>query len=120
MTLVGLTALVGRDQYKVLNPGLERVLGDIGGAEDIVANALEAVGLDHRHMLVRRGVEKPVEPRVSRNTRWTSAASATEPSTGTMLDVAQLAQLPVNLIEREFALFQNDEFSRIPFYEQTA
>ncbi len=52
----GIHRLVGRDQHEGLHPGLERSLGRVPGADDVVVDALDHVVLDDRHVLVGGGV----------------------------------------------------------------
>ena len=56
MTLVGLTALSVEISTKVSTPVLDRRLGRVPGAEDVVVNALDHVVFDDRHVLVGSGV----------------------------------------------------------------
>jgi hypothetical protein len=48
---------VGRDEDEALDPELGRELDEHTRADDVVAHRLERVGLEHRDVLVRRGVE---------------------------------------------------------------
>ena len=53
----GLDGLVGRDQHEALDAGLQRGVDDVARAEHVVLDRLDGVSLQHRHVLVRRGVE---------------------------------------------------------------
>ena len=62
MTLVGFTALSVEISTIASAPTAARRIGDVARAGGVGQQALQRVGLDHRHVLQRRGVEHQLRP----------------------------------------------------------
>ena len=61
--------LVGGDQHHRQRADTARRIGDMAGAGDVGQQALQRIGLDHRHVLQRRGVEHQFRPPAARTRR---------------------------------------------------
>src|SRR5712691_2595375 len=100
---------VGRDHHHELGAVSARRLGDVAAADDIGQDALDWVGLDHRHLFEGRGMKHDLQL-LAGDDRIDPAALADigEQRMDCELGPA-LAQFTVDRVKQEFAVVDQDQ-----------
>ena len=105
----GIDRLVGRDQHHRPGSRPRGGVGDLPGADDVGQQPLARIQLDHRHMLQRRRMEDQFRPVRLEHAFDAPGVAGIGDHRGAPNVRHRLAELEVDLPEREFAVVDQDQ-----------